>query len=172
METKKIAQKRSQVGGKKKYVPLTPKQTKYVRERLKGKTKKRAALDAGYTESMANAATAKIENGEIRRRFRLAIQRHCSPEHIAQRISEGLDAEETKFWAEKGVVMDERNVVAWTERRNYAEMAAKYGGMYVEKQELEVKEITDGSSRVARLSELLARAAQRVAGEADAGRTD
>ena len=59
MKTKKIAQKQSQVGGKKKSVPLTPKQTKYVRERLKGKTKKRAALDAGYTESMACAATSR-----------------------------------------------------------------------------------------------------------------
>jgi len=37
------------------------------------------------------------------------------------------------FFAHEGKVTEERQVIAWAERRQYAELAAKYGGYLEEK---------------------------------------
>lgn len=44
---------------------------------------------------------------------------------VAQRIKEGLDAMETKFFQKDGIVTDSRDVIAWGERRGYIETAMK-----------------------------------------------
>jgi hypothetical protein len=44
---------------------------------------------------------------------------------------EGVGATETKFFSHEGKVQDSRDVVAWSERRQYAELAAEYGGYHV-----------------------------------------
>lgn len=49
-------------------------------------------------------------------------------ERIAKVLMEGIGATETKFFAHEGKVEDSREVVAWSERRQYAELAAEYGG--------------------------------------------
>ena len=38
---------------------------------------------------------------------------------------------DTKFFSSEGSVTDSRDVIAWSERRAYAEMAASYGGYFV-----------------------------------------
>jgi hypothetical protein len=49
----------------------------------------------------------------------------ASDKKLAQRIAEGLDAEETIFAKHKGKITDRENVVAWSERRAYTELACK-----------------------------------------------
>ena len=50
---------------------LEIRERKYIEGRLSGKSKMQAALDAGYTESMAANATVKIESRDVRRAFRI-----------------------------------------------------------------------------------------------------
>jgi phage terminase small subunit len=110
----------------------TQKQTRFARELAKGKSMKQAALDAGYSENTANRACVDILP-RVTEKFQDVIRRYVSAEKIAQRIAEGLDAEETKFATFEGNITDARNTVAWSERRAYAELASKLGGFYVEK---------------------------------------
>ena len=42
-----------------------------------------------------------------------------------------MTATETKFFSHEGVVQDKREVPAWSERRQYAELAAEYGGYHL-----------------------------------------
>jgi len=117
---------------------LSPRKQAYIQGRLDGKSKRQAALDAGFTQSMANHAATKIETRDVRAAFAALIRETVPPERIARAIADGLDAMETKFFAEKGVVKDQRDVISWTERRQYAELAAKFGGYYApDKREVE-----------------------------------
>jgi hypothetical protein len=109
---------------------LPPKKQAYVEGRLAGKSKKQAALAAGFSESMASHATDKIETKDVREAFAALIRETIPPERITKAISEGLDAMETKFFSSEGEVRDSRDVIAWSERRQYAELAAEYGGYH------------------------------------------
>lgn len=110
---------------------LPPKKQAYVEGRIAGKSKKQAALAAGYSESMASHATDKIETKDVRQAFAALIRETIPPERITKAISEGLDAMETKFFSSEGEVKDTRDVIAWSERRQYAAMATEYGGYHV-----------------------------------------
>ena len=109
---------------------LSPRKAAYVRGRLDGKSKKQAALDAGYSETMAEHASDKIETKDVREAFAVLIRAIIPPEKIVQAIAEGISATETKFFSHEGVVQDQREVPAWGERRQYLEIAAEYGGYY------------------------------------------
>jgi len=109
---------------------LPPRKAAYVRGRLDGKSKKEAALDAGFSETMAEHAADKIETSDVREAFALLIREMIPPEQIAKAIVEGMTATETKFFSHEGVVQDQRQVPAWSERRQYAELAAEYGGYH------------------------------------------
>jgi hypothetical protein len=41
-----------------------------------------------------------------------------------------MAANETKFFSHEGVVQDKREVPAWSERRQYAELAAEFAGYH------------------------------------------
>jgi len=109
---------------------LPPRKAAYIRGRLDGKSKKQAALDAGFSETMAEHAADKIETANVREAFGLLVREMIPPEFIAKVIAEGMAATETKFFSQEGVVKDQREVPAWSERRQYAELAAEYGGYY------------------------------------------
>jgi hypothetical protein len=47
---------------------------------------------------------------------------------VAKRMTEGLSAKETKFFQYEGMVQESRDVVSWSERRQYAELIAKVFG--------------------------------------------
>lgn len=110
---------------------LPPRKLAYVQGRLDGKSKKQAALDAGFSETMANHAADKIETRDVREAFARLVREMVPPEQIAKTIAEGMAATETKFFSHEGVVQDQREVPAWSERRQYAELAAEYGGYHV-----------------------------------------
>ena len=109
---------------------LPPKKQRYLEGRVAGKSKRQAALDAGYSEAMADHP-GKIETKDVRHAFAALMREAVPPERIAKAISEGLDAMETKFFSSEGSVTDSRDVIAWSERRAYAELAAEYGQYHV-----------------------------------------
>jgi hypothetical protein len=109
---------------------LPPKKAAYVRGRIDGKSKKQAALDAGFSNTMAEHAADKIETKDVREIFARFIREMIPPEVVARTIAEGLVATETKFFSHEGVVQDQREVADWSERRQYAELAAEYGGYH------------------------------------------
>jgi len=68
---------------------------------------------------------------DVRATFAEVMRLQVSPERIAKVISEGLDANETKIFADKGHIVDTKDVVSWSERRQYAALAAEFGGYFV-----------------------------------------
>lgn len=139
---------------------LAKNKRKYIKGLAEGKTKKQAAMDAGYAESTAENAKHKIETPDVRAEFQRVIRGAVPMPLIGQRIREGIDAEETKFFQKDGAVVEQRNVIAWSERRAYTELAAEYGGYFVPRSEIEVSkplnEMTD--------EELFARAQELLSG--------
>jgi hypothetical protein len=108
---------------------LPPKKQAYVQGRLEGKSKRQAALAAGFSEAMADHP-AKIETRDVREAFAALIRETVPPERIAKVLEEGLGALETRFFSHEGVVQDTRDVVAWSERRAYAALVSEYGGYH------------------------------------------
>ena len=122
---------------------LNRKQRLYVQGVAAGKSRRRAALDAGYSLSSANNPGHNIERGQVREVFAELIRAAVPPERVVQLIREGLGAMETKCFLHEGRVIYSRPLVNFTERRHYAELAARFGGYYVEKNEIEVADQGD-----------------------------
>jgi hypothetical protein len=118
---------------------LPPKKQKYVKARAEGMSKKAAALKAGYSQSMASSVSHAIETQDVRTAFAELIQRKISAEKIADRIDAGLDAIETKFFQKDGEVVERVDVIAWSERRLYAALAAEFGGYFIPPRRVEAE---------------------------------
>lgn len=114
---------------------LDARQRKYLAARMAGKPKQAAAIEAGYAPSTARAAK-NIETPSVRKAFEALIQETIPGPKIAERLAEGLDAQETKFFQKDGRVVETRDVVAFGERREYLKLAAEYGGYHVPKAEV------------------------------------
>jgi len=67
----------------------------------------------------------------VREPFAELIRSTISANDIAETLKAGMQATETKFFAEKGIVQEQREVIAWGERRLYAELVAEYGEYHV-----------------------------------------
>lgn len=117
---------------------LSAKQRQYVRGRLQGKTKTAAALEAGYSASTANKAKEKIDSSPaVKKLFTEMLEAAgITDSKLAQRLSEALDAIETKFWSSEGEVSDERDVVAHGIRLQALELLLKLKGHLIDKHEL------------------------------------
>jgi phage terminase small subunit len=116
--------------------PISKRKRKYIQGLADGKSKFDAAIDAGYSESTALSAKAHIETPDVRTAFSELIRERIPARKIVNRIAEGMDAQETKFFQQDGKVTDQRDVVAWGERRAYAELAAEFGGYFVPAKEV------------------------------------
>jgi hypothetical protein len=112
-----------------------PKRRRFVAGLIEGKSMRRAALDAGYTESMADNAGLKILPG-AREELKKELGRKVPHAKLVQRIVEGLNAKEIKLAQFQGKYTDKRHVVNYSERRRYAELAAKLLGYLVQKSEV------------------------------------
>jgi hypothetical protein len=106
---------------------LKPRQAKLLQGIIEGgKSVFAAAIDAGYSPNTAQHPSDLLDTSAMRK----ALAHLLAPaEKIAQRINEGLDAMETKFFQFQGTVSDTRDVIAWSERRQYAELAARLKGL-------------------------------------------
>jgi hypothetical protein len=116
---------------------MTGKQREYLKQRVKHPTgtKKDAALAAGYALSTAHQAHL-IESPDVKEAFKRLIREKIPGEKIATRVAEGLDAKQTIFFQKDGIVCDSRDVIAWGERRAYAQLAAEYGGYFTPQVEM------------------------------------
>jgi hypothetical protein len=86
---------------------------------------------------MARNAKARIETADVRDGFSELIQAVIPAEKIVARIAEGLDATETKLYAFQGMIFDREDLISWTERREYARLAAEMGRYFVPTQKTE-----------------------------------
>jgi phage terminase small subunit len=107
---------------------LPKKKQVYVKQRLQGLSKRASAIKAGYSPT----SVADIETPNVKAVFQQLCQSEVPMKTLAKRLAEGLDATKTEFFQKDGVVTDQRDVVAWSERRAYLELAAEYAG-YVAK---------------------------------------
>ena len=113
----------------------SPKRRRFVAGLIDGKSMRRAALDAGYSQSMANNAGLKILPG-AREEFKRELSRKVPHGRLVQRIVEGLDARTIKLAQFEGDFTDKRYFIDYSERRRYVELAAKLLGYLVEKVEV------------------------------------
>jgi O6-methylguanine-DNA--protein-cysteine methyltransferase len=106
---------------------LKPRQAKLLKGIIEdGKSVFAAAIDAGYSPNTAQHPSDLLDTSAMRKALAALL---APAEKIAKRINEGLDAMETKFFQFQGEVTESRNVVAWGERRQYAELAARLKGL-------------------------------------------
>ena len=110
---------------------LSVRQRLYIQGLARGLTKKQACLNAGYSETTARVPSL-IETPTVREAFARLIRRYIPAHKIIERIAEGLDATETKFFQKDGIVTDQVTVVDWPTRLAYCKVAAEYGG-YVDR---------------------------------------
>lgn len=129
-------------GGKKQ---LDMRKQKYVAGRLEGKSKKTSALEAGYSKSMADNAAAKIESLDVRRSFQELARKAVPTEKILTRLAEGLDATWVYQDNKRGKKIAEPY---FRERREYLILAAKLGGYYIEKKDVDA-EVRIGETELA-----------------------
>ena len=115
--------------------PKTAKRRRFVEGLVDGKSMRKAALDAGYTESMANDAGRKILPA-VQKDFQDALAAKIPLDILLDRIAAGLSATEMKIAQKDGEFTDERELIAWEARRRYAELTAKLMGYMVEKVEI------------------------------------
>jgi hypothetical protein len=119
----------------KKSEPKAARRRRFVAGLIDGKSMRKAAVDAGYTQSMADKAGEKILPG-AREEFQAVLARKVPNEVLVRRIAEGLNAKETKLSQIDGEFTDERHLVAWSERRRMVELASKLLGYMVEQVEI------------------------------------
>lgn len=99
----------------------------YAAEVLKGKSKKEAALVAGYSQSMADNPAHKIERPN-QDYFRRLMDEHIPDELMAIKTREGLDATVIKIATFEGRITDAQAYADFPTRAKYLEMAAEFKG--------------------------------------------
>lgn len=106
---------------------LTPRQTDLIKGVVAGKSVRRAALDAGYSERMASHSTELLSSDTLRS----FCQSRLSLDKVLTRIDEGMDAESTEVvvLGRKGdEKIEMRAFPDYGERRQAAALAAKLIG--------------------------------------------
>jgi hypothetical protein len=99
----------------------------------------KAALDAGYTESMAKNATHRILPGAIAE-FQAVLSRKIPISKLIQRIAEGLDATEVKLLSFNGRFTAGKLLTDFEVRRRYIELVCRLKGYLKERVELSTED--------------------------------
>jgi hypothetical protein len=127
--------KKAKSKGRKKSELKAPKRRRFVKGLIDGKSMRKAAVDAGYTQSMADNAGEKILPGAVAE-FKEALAKAVPDEILIKRLAEGLNAKETKLVQYRGEYSDQRHLVAYSERRRSVELVAKLRGLLIERVEV------------------------------------
>jgi hypothetical protein len=123
----------------------TPRQIRLLEGLIDGKSTRRAALDAGYSEHMAERPQ-ELLNSESFKSLRAEFADMLPTlEHLAQRVREGCDAQARKFFSHvveenvapkgkkkklvKRMMIEHRDVVDFEQRRKYVETAIECKGL-------------------------------------------
>lgn len=116
--------------------PLNIRQKKYIDNRIKGMTQEKAYKEAGYKGGKNDACRLEKELGTNGNSMAKALEEAgVTPEKMAERLNEELDAEESK-WNPAEKRWD--NMVSHGSRAKGIELAGKFRGDFVEKKELSV----------------------------------
>jgi hypothetical protein len=108
---------------------LRGKEAKLVKALAKTSNVSEAGRIAGYTK--AQAAHRALHNIQLKMP-ELMDRIGLTDEYLLKKcLKPGLTAKETKFFADKGIVMESRDVIAWGARRDFLDMAFKLKGLYV-----------------------------------------
>lgn len=102
---------------------LNDRARKYIEGLAQGMTKLEAKRFAQYAETTSSYT---IETKDVKAAFAKLVRRACPAHKLSQKIAEGLEATETKFFQVKDQII-EREVVNLAERRQYLKMAVEYG---------------------------------------------
>lgn len=109
---------------------LTSKQRKLIRvlSRNPEMPLDEAGRRAGYSDP--STVSRVLKSPSVQELFREAMERHpaLKRESIVNKLAEGLDANQTKFFAHEGNVQDERTTIDFGVRHSYLALAAKLGG--------------------------------------------
>ena len=132
---------------------LTHRQQKFVQGKLAGKSSRKAALEAGYSPSVADKANELInESPTVKAALTdLLESAGVTDRLLAQRIREGLDAMETKLAISGGKITAQRRFVDWSQRREMVELVLRLKGYLVNKHHVNagptLEELLEGSMR-------------------------
>lgn len=114
---------------RKKAPTITPRQAKYIANRLEGKSKKRSAIEAGYPEYMAHCAATKVETPAVREAMTAALERRgLTTDFLAMRIAEGVDAKKTVYATFEGEISDMKDFIDFEQRGRYIDRALELRG--------------------------------------------
>jgi hypothetical protein len=110
---------------KKKGISVKPQSVKaaVVEKRLDGESKAQIANELGIAPKTVGRILDEPQFYEV-------VRKAIPPEKIAKRLREGLNAKETQFFQKDGIVTDHRDVISWSERRQYLQLAAEFGGYH------------------------------------------
>ena len=112
----------------------------------------------GNDKEVAASAYRALSSAAVRERFQAAMERckDLSDETLLQKLVEGLDAKVTKLFAHEGHIVDSEEMVDFSTRGMYLNIASKWKGLEVSRNEVTGAGgsalIPDASPAVAELS--------------------
>ncbi|MFH1723539.1 MAG: hypothetical protein ABII00_02840 [Elusimicrobiota bacterium] len=110
---------------------LSKQQKKLVRARLRNPTASltEIGIQAAYKQPRQSAYRA-LRNPHVQAELRamMATRPKLRDERLLEKLEQGLEAKEMKFFQRAGKVTETREVVAWGERRAHLELALKLKG--------------------------------------------
>lgn len=111
---------------------LTIKQRKWLNSWIEHGNSTRAAREAGYKDGKKACEIIGWENlQKLKPIINAWIDNvGMSDEAVKKKIIDGLNAKETKFFADKGKITDQVEVESLAIQQRYADMAAKVKGIY------------------------------------------
>lgn len=124
--------------GKKRLTPIQQKLVELLAENP-NLTLEEAGVQAGYKSSPRQHAHATLKNSNVNAVWRELMDKdpRLQDRALLDKLAQGLEAEKTQFFAEKGEVKDERTCVDFPTRGTYLDLAAKIkGGLAPARQEL------------------------------------
>ena len=119
---------------------ISVKERKLIKARIEGKTVTESAKIAGMGRTYASKS---IERPQVKELFASLLDKAgLTDEKLASKIAQLAEAKETKFFANQGIILDQREVEAIETQRKMTEFACKLKGHLVEKVEGSLSEDT------------------------------
>jgi len=110
---------------------LTPRQIRYLKHRIDGKTKVESKRLAGYDESTSTEIVERSK--ELKSELAKALDRQgLSTDMLAKKIAKGTEAKKKHYYAFEGKVMDEREVEDNETQFKYTKLACEVRGDLVQ----------------------------------------
>lgn len=109
--------------------PLEPRELKAIQGIVEGKSARRAAREAGYSQSMSDKANEKVFRGPVLDALNMELEAiGCTGNHLAQRIFEGTNAKMVKVATYEGKITHVREFVDMEQRGRYIDRALELKG--------------------------------------------